>query len=46
MTFGEKLKSLRKQNGWTMEELANRLSDDSGHSIKNGRVSFWESCQN
>lgn len=46
MTFGEKLKSLRKQNGWTMEELANRLSDDSGRSIKKGRVSIWESGQN
>lgn len=46
MSFSQKLKSLRKQHGWTMEELANRLSDDSGRSIKKGRVSVWESGQN
>lgn len=46
MTFGQKIKLLRNQNGWTMEELANRLSDDSGRSIKKGRVSVWESDKN
>lgn len=46
MTFGQKIKLLRTQNGWTMEELANRLSDDSGRSIKKGRVSVWESDKN
>lgn len=46
MSFSQKLKSLRKQHGWTMEELAKRLSDDSGRNIKKGRVSVWESGQN
>lgn len=46
MRLGEKIRYLRKQHGWTMEELAKRVSDDSGRSIRKGRVSIWESGQN
>lgn len=40
MIFGEKLKNERKNNGWSQEELAERLF------VSRQSVSKWENGQN
>lgn len=36
MTIGEKIQKLRKQNGWSQEELASRIS------VSRQTLSKWE----
>lgn len=43
MTLGSRIRTLRKQNNLTLEELANRLNDQNpGSNFNKGRLSKWE----
>lgn len=46
MTFGEKLRYLREQNGWSMTDFIKRLQDEDGIKVSRGRLSMWENDKN
>lgn len=46
MTFGEKLRTLRLQNNWSMTDLIKRINDEDGTKISRGRLSMWENDAN
>lgn len=46
MTFGEKLRYLRQQNGWSMTDFIKRLDDEDGIKVSRGRLSMWENDKN
>lgn len=46
MTFGEKLRYLREQNGWSMTDFIKRLQDEDEIKVSRGRLSMWENDKN
>ena len=46
MTFGEKLRYLREQSGWSMTDFIKRLQDEDGIKVSRGRLSMWENDKN
>lgn len=42
MTIGDRLRTLRKENNLTLEEMAKKLSEEDNLSLSKGMISRWE----